>query len=141
MSTNIVTNKSEYIALFDKFAKTAIKKDTDGFYLYGHCVNVQQFDNGTWDVGLCNQKEYVTGNLQAYLGTGKLNNLIATIPDTFTVHRMDGEAFFQSEDIDAIKAWLLDNRLSLGIKKRKDATNDNLKSSRFGAKSTDTETV
>jgi len=121
MSDTILTTKSEYVELFDKFAKTAIKKDVeDLYYLYGHNINVQQFDNGMWDVCLCNQKEYAQGNLTAYLGTGKLNNLCATLPDEIDVRDLNGERYFQipAHDINWLKSWLLDSRVALGIKKR-----------------------
>jgi hypothetical protein len=110
-------NKSEYIELFDKFAKTSIKIGTDCPYLYGHNVDVTLIDS-TWDVIIQNNKEYTKGNLTAYLGTGKLNNIYATLPENIRIHKLDGEGWFQTTDIGWLKSWLLDNRKALGIAKR-----------------------
>ncbi len=121
MTSNNFTTKSQYIEVFDCFAKTAIKLDGENLpYLYGHCVNVQQFGNGSWDVAICNQKEYAKQNYAAFLGTGKLNNICATLPEIIEVKNLDGERFFQVDEyqIEWLKEWLLENRIALGIKKR-----------------------
>ena len=113
-----MTSQAELRSIFNKFAKTAIKKDDDGYYLYGNSVNVTFFDD-IWDVYLCNMKEYAQGNRTAYLGTGKINNICATLPENIKVHRLDGEAYFQTSDLTWLKSWLDTNRQALGIKKRK----------------------
>jgi len=109
--------KTELIEIFDQFAKSAIKEDTDGYYLYGSNVHVAPLGAG-WDVCLCNQKAYAQDDMTAFLGTGKLNNLCNTLPDNVTPNRLDGEAWFHSGNLKWLKSWLLDNRKALAIKKR-----------------------
>ena len=113
--------KTELQAIFDKFAKTSIKNGDDGYFLYGNSVNVQAIDD-IWDVYLCNMKEYLHGSRAGRLGTGKLNNIYATLPEDINIHKLDGEGYFQTSDIEWLKEWLDTNRKKLGIKKRKQAT-------------------
>ena len=111
-------NKAELHMIFDKFARTAIKSNDDGYYLHGNNVGVQLIGD-IWDVYISNQKEYVKGNRTAYLGTGKINNICATLPENINVRKLDGEAYFQTSDLTWLKGWLDTNRTALGIKKRK----------------------
>ncbi len=109
--------KSELEQIFDQFAKTAIKEDDDGWYLFGMNASVSWVDN-TWDVNICNQAAYSLGRYTARLGTGKINNICATLPESITVTRLDGESYFQTTDLEWLKSWLFENRLALRIKKR-----------------------
>ena len=113
-----MTSQAELRSIFNKFAKTAIKKNDDGYYLYGNNVNVQAIGD-IWDVYLCNMKEYAQDNRTANLGTGKLNNIYATLPENIKVRKLDGEGYFQTSDLTWLKGWLEGNRQALGIKKRK----------------------
>ena len=115
-----MTTQSELKRIFDQFSKTSIKKSDDGYYLYGHNVNVQAIGD-VWDVYLCNMKEFAQGNCTAYLGTKKLNNIYTTLPENINVHRLDCEGYFQTRDLAWLKGWLEGNRLALGIKKRKNS--------------------
>ncbi len=127
--------KSELEQIFDKFARTAIKEDDGEWYLYGHNVNVAPM-GAYWDVYLCNQKEISQGDMTAYLGTGKLNNLYATVPESIPIHKINGEGWFQTGDLELLKSWLLENRKALGIKKRVKRTMTEAQMSNIGRKST-----
>ena len=43
-----MTTQTELKTIFNQFSKTSIKKGDDGFYLYGHNVDVTII-NGVWE--------------------------------------------------------------------------------------------
>jgi hypothetical protein len=113
--------KQELTEIFDMFAKTSIKEMDGRYVLYGHNVTVDII--GTiWDVWLCNAKGFLHGDMTAYLGTGKLNNICSTLPSSIKVTEYDGERSFETNDIHWLKTWLYENRKALGIAKRKKVT-------------------
>jgi len=113
--------------IFPGFAKTAIKKFDDGYELSGKFINVAQLENGNWDVFIYNSKNMVSG-----LSERKISRMLETTkphPETIGgITRLDGEDFFQSNDILSLTEWLLTNRVRLGIKKRVENTHSTFKS-------------
>ena len=107
----------ELRVIFDQFAKTAIKKGDDGFYLYGHSIDVTLIGI-SWDVYIRNMKKVIAGDLVTPLGTRKLNNILATIPESILTHKLSGEAYFKTTDLQWLKSWLWDNRKLLGLRMR-----------------------
>ena len=112
-----MTTQTEIKRIFDQFAKTAIKKGDDGYYLYGHCIDVTLIDE-VWDVYIRNMKKVVTGDLATPLSTRKLNNILATLPESILTHKLSGESYFRTTDIDWLKSWLWDNRKLHGLRMR-----------------------
>ena len=110
-----MTSKTELQTTFDKFAKTAIKKGDDGFYLYGHCIDVTLIDD-VWDVYIRNMKKAVTGDLTTPLSTRKVTNVLATLPESIDAHKLTGEAYFKTTDLVWLKSWLWENRKLLGLR-------------------------
>jgi hypothetical protein len=99
-------SKHQLQRTFPLFAKTAIKKFDDGYELSGKFVRVAMLDNGDWDIFIGNTKNLVAG-----LGTGKLNNILNLTqpypPMIAGITRLDGEAYFQSNDIVSLTEWLV----------------------------------
>ena len=112
-----MTSKAKLQAIFDQFAKSAIKKGDDGYYLYGHCIDVTLIDE-VWDVYIRNMKKVVTGDLATPLSTRKLNNILATLPESILTHKLSGESYFRTTDLEWLKSWLWDNRKLLGLRIR-----------------------
>ena len=110
--------KREYQQEFDMFSRTSIKDGDYGNYLYGHNVAVENMGD-IWDVYLHNAKAFLQGARTERLGTGKINNICRTLPKSVKVTRLDGEAYFQTNDIHWLKSWLSENRKALGIAKRR----------------------
>ncbi len=102
--------------IFDSFAKTAVITLDLERMLVGHYIRVA-WCGDAWDVWICNHRGMKTDQ-SAILGTGKLNNIINTLPDTIEVDLADGEAWFNTTDLIWLKSWLKTNRVALGIKKR-----------------------
>lgn len=110
--------KQELTEIFDKFAKASIRIDEDEYNLYGHSVLVTKIYN-IWDVWVCNAKSFRSGSRDGVLGTKKLNIILATLPPEIKPNIVNGEAWFQTHDLEWLKGWLLENRISLGIAKRR----------------------
>lgn len=110
-------NSVELHIIFDQFSKTSIKKGDDGYFLYGHCIDVTLID-GVWDVYIRNMKKVITGDLNTPLGTRKLNNILATLPESILTHKLSGESYFRTTDTVWLKSWLWDNRKLLGLRMR-----------------------
>ena len=103
---------------FDCFAKKSVMEMNGDTSLVGHYVSVQWVDN-TWDIYFHNTREYRAKNYaNAILGTKKLNNLLALVPDSLSPVKLDGEGWFQTPDTEWLKDWLFLNRKALGLPKR-----------------------
>jgi len=109
---DIQMNKQEMIEIFPSMAKSAVRMNQDGPYLHGHFVEISWVDN-TWDIYVRDMK-----NIGNMLGTGKINNILATVPPSIKPTQANGEAWWQTPDIDLLKEWLDNNRVALGISKR-----------------------
>jgi hypothetical protein len=110
--------KAELKVIFPNFSpKRAFKRFGEGeevpYEVTGRWVRVARLDDDPWDVMLCNVADMATG-----MGMKRLNCLIALVPDCVRVHRLNGEAYWQSDDTALVRGWLEAHRVALGIAKR-----------------------
>jgi hypothetical protein len=99
--------KHDLMALFPAFSpKRAFRDGDDGWELVGKYVNVAWVTN-TWDV-------YIRAS------TARTNLLAASVPKGIAVKQVDeGEAWWQTKDVELLKAWLEAQRVRLGLRKRR----------------------
>ncbi len=112
--------KSELEQIFNNFTRTSVKTDHDGVYLAGKWVHISPIED-TWDVYLRHVKNAEAGNLVDGMTPNKLSYIYKQIPEGVDVHKLDGEAWFHTQDLNWLKAWLWDNRKILGLHKRRPA--------------------
>jgi len=72
-------------------------QDPPSLKVVGKWGEIGRFPDGTWDVWL---------HTEEGLGTKKLNNMLAKVPASIKPVVLTGEAFFQTEDTEAVVAFL-----------------------------------
>lgn len=107
--------KQQLVILFPLFSKKRAFRDYgDGFEVVGKYVRAVKIE-GTevWDVFVCNTAYMASG-----LGTGFINNRVATFPNGVKHAVLDGEAWFQGSYL-TVRAWLETHRSTLDVQKRR----------------------
>ena len=101
--------------IFDLFSKTSIKKINGNYSLVGKYMDCQ-FIETSWDVFIHDTEPALQGPFDAPLSARKITNILTTLPESIDAHKLTGEAYFKTTDIDWLKSWLWDNRRLLGLR-------------------------
>lgn len=110
-------NKKDYHKIFPKFAKASVKLVDGEINLTGKCALICRIGE-IFDVYVCNAKKRLEGDFEALLSARKVTNIIDTLPKSIDIHKLDGEMWFQTPDVDWLNRWLWENRKSLGLRQR-----------------------
>ena len=110
-----MTSASEMRIIFSEFSKTSIKKINGDYSLVGKYMDCQ-FIETSWDVFIHDTKSVLEERFPEPLGARKLNNILATLPESIVAHKLSGEAYFKTTNLDWLKSWLWDNRKLLGLR-------------------------
>jgi len=102
---------------FDKFSRTSVKKINGDYSLVGKYVDCQYIGT-SWDVFIHDTEQVLEGRFDLPLSARKITNILATLPESIDAHKLTGEAYFKTTDIDWLKSWLWDNRKLLGLRMR-----------------------
>lgn len=100
---------------FDQFSKTSVKKINGDWSLVGKYVDCQ-FIGTSWDIFIHDTKPVLEGRFDVPLSARKVTNILATLPESILTHKLTGEAYFKTTDLDWLKSWLWDNRKLLGLR-------------------------
>jgi len=112
-----MTSVSEMRVIFSEFSKTSIKKINGDYSLVGKFVDCQ-FIGNSWDIFIHDTKPVLEGRFDVPLSARKLTNILATLPESIDTHKLSGEAYFKTTDLDWLKSWLWDNKKLLGLRIR-----------------------
>lgn len=110
-----MTSASEMRVIFSEFSKTSIKKINGDYSLVGKYVDCQ-FIESSWDVFIHDTKSVLEDRFPEPLSTRKVSNILSTLPDSILAHKLSGEAYFKTTNIDGLKSWLWNNRKLLGLR-------------------------
>jgi hypothetical protein len=113
-------DKQDYYEAFPQFAKAAVKLLGEEINLTGKCVLVTKIDH-IYDIYLCDAKARLEGDFAALLSVRKIGYLLDTLPKGTYIHKLTGEAWFQTHNLEWLNQWLWENRRSLGLHQRKPA--------------------
>lgn len=103
--------------VFGSFSKTSVNKINVDYSLVGKYVDCQ-FIGDTWGIYIHDTKSVLEDRFDVALSARKLTNILATLPESILAHKLSGEAYFKTTDIDWLMSWLLNNRKSLGLRLR-----------------------
>ena len=117
-------NMQEMQSVFDVFSRKMVVAGHPSAKIIGQIVDIEIIEDSeppVWDIWICPAKLFRDGVLTASLTERKLNNLLKTLPSHINIHKLNGEAWFQTTDVHWLKTWLYENRQSLGLHKRRPA--------------------
>jgi hypothetical protein len=110
-------NSEDFYQSFPKFSKSSVKLVDGELQLAGKNVLIAKIGN-IFDVYVCDAKARIEGDFQALLTAMKVTYICKTLPKTMEIHKLDGEMWYQTDDLAWLNGWLWDNRKSLGLRKR-----------------------